>query len=181
MCSIVRLSYATKLYRSTDITYFGWYDGVWAIPEMASGIIVACLPLLAKFFQGLQEMGTLTKIKSSLKVFLNFTVVSSRRRTDDHSAQDYRSSNVPTSRSTKTRPGQYKTLSDRPPLANRSDPNLEDTTFGDDEYNQLETHIMRTINIDTRSEPKGHNRSHSPNSRARPSQGETSHGISGEV
>ena len=181
MCSIIRLSYATKLWRSTDITYYGWYDGLWAILEMASGIIVACLPLSAKFFQGLEEMRTLSKIKSSLKLFRNFTVVASRRRTDDYSAESHISSNAPTSRSTKIRAGQYKTLSDRLPLAKRSHQNLEVTTFGDDEYNQSEAHIMRTINIDTRSEPNVHSRSQSPNSRARTSQPESSHGISGEV
>ncbi|KAM0803469.1 hypothetical protein BDR22DRAFT_970763 [Usnea florida] len=181
VCSIVRLAYATKLYRSTDITYYGWNDALWAIMEMASGIIVACLPLSAKFFQGLEEMGTLSKIRSSLKLFRNFTVVANRRRTDDHSAENYISSSAPTSRTTKMRAGQYKTLSDRLPLAKISHPNLEVTTFGDDEHNQHETHIMRTINIDTRSEPNDHDQFHSLNSQARTSQPDSSHGISGEV
>ena len=181
MSSIVRLAYATKLYRFTDATYYGWNGVLWAILEMASGIIVACLPLMAKFFQGLEEMGTLSKIRSSLKVFRNFSVVANRRRTDDHSAENYISSSAPTTRSTKTRAGQYKSLSDRLPLAKRSHPNLEVTTFGDDEYNKHEAHIMRTINVDIRSEPNEHNRFHSPNSQARISQPESSHGISGEV
>ena len=179
---MIRLSYGVKLYRATDRTYYGWYTGLWTIPEIAAGIIVACLPVLPRFFQGLKEMGTLSKIKSSLKSYLNFTAVASRRRTDDHSAETYISSNAPTSRSTKTRPGQYETLSDSLPLAKRSDNILENTTFGDDEYNQPEARIMRTIVIDTRSESKGHDRSHSPNSRAKVFQGESSsHGISLEV
>ena len=179
---MIRLSYGAKLYQATDVTYYSWYDGLWTLPEMAGGIIVACLPVLPRFFQGLKEMETLSKIKSSLELYLNFTVVASRRRTDDHSAENYMNPNAPASRSTKTRPGQYEVLSDILPLAKRSHGNLENTTFGDDEYNQPEAHIMRTIIIDTRSESKGHNRSHSPNSRAEVFQGESSsHGISVEV
>ena len=148
---------------------------------MASGIIVACLPLSPKFFQGLKEMGTLSKIGSSLKSILKFTIVTSRGSTDNHLAENYTTSNAPTFRGTKMRPRQYKTLSDRSPLAKRSHGNLEDTTFGDDEYNQPEAHIMRTIDIDTHLESNGHDGSHSGKNLATVFQGERSYGTSVEV
>lgn len=156
VCSIVRLFYAIKLYGATDITYHSWYTKLWTAPEVASGIVVACLPLLPKFFQGLKEMGTLSKIGSALKSPLNLTIIAGRRSTDDHSAENHTSLNAPTFRSTILRPGQYKTLSDREPLAKRSHGFLADTTFGDEEYIQAEAHIMRTIDTHTQSESKSH-------------------------
>ena len=180
-CSIGRLSYAVKVYRSADITYYSWYTGLWTLPELAFGIVVACLPLLPKFLQGLKETATPSKIVVSLKSLLKSINVTSRGSTDNYSAGKSTNSNAPTIHRTNLRPGLYKTLSDRLPLGKRSHGNSEFMKFGDDDYYHPEAHIMRTINIDTRSESRGHNRYHSGNSLAMGFQGESAYGISVEA
>lgn len=181
MSAVIRLSYAIKLYRATDLTYYTWLTGVWTLPEMASGIIVACLPVVGKFFQGVKETRAFSRVGSSLKSLFNFTIVASQRSTDNPSAENRTTSNAPTFRNAKVRPGQYETLPDGQPLVNSPRETLTDTTFGDDGDHQSEAYIMRTIDIEAHSESKGHNPSYSTNGPARLWQGEGFYGTNVEA
>ena len=49
--SILRLTYTRKIIDSEDFTYNICLMGLWAFAEISIGIIVACLPLVPRFFQ----------------------------------------------------------------------------------------------------------------------------------
>lgn len=155
VCSILRLSYAVRLYRATDLTYYSWVTGVWTYPEMASGIIVGCLPVSAKFFQGLKERRMFSKFGSSLKSLLHFTTVASRRSIDNYSAETQTTSKGPGFGNKRARPKHYNTLPDGQPLADKTS---TDPTRSEDEHYQPEAYIMRTMDIEAHSEPKDDSR-----------------------
>lgn len=156
VCSIIRLSFAIRLYETTDITYYSWLTGLWTYPEMASGILVACLPVSPKFFQALNEKGAFSKVRTSLKSLLTFTIVSSQKSADSNTAEDQTSLNGPMFRHAK-----YKNLPDGRPLADNSRETWTDATTGEDKHHGPERYIMRTINIDASSEPNDRNLSSS--------------------
>ncbi|KAK1148134.1 hypothetical protein N8T08_010773 [Aspergillus melleus] len=51
--SVVRLAYTVHLYQTDNKSYYSYLAGVWTLPELASGIIVACLPVIPRFIQHL--------------------------------------------------------------------------------------------------------------------------------
>ncbi|KAI9656267.1 MAG: hypothetical protein M1821_004930 [Bathelium mastoideum] len=53
--AIIRVPFTIQLAASEDITWYTWKEGIWTYPEIASGIVAACLPSSAKFFQSLRE------------------------------------------------------------------------------------------------------------------------------
>lgn len=65
--SAVRLNYCIKLQHSKDLTYYSWLAGIWALPEIMFGIVVACLPAFKPFFKNLAQSQFFTDISSSLK------------------------------------------------------------------------------------------------------------------
>ena len=171
VCSIVRLSFAIKLLSTTDITYYAWLTGLWTYPEMASGILVACLPVSPKFFQALNETGAFLKVRTSLRSLLTFTIVSSQKSADSNTAEDQSSLNGPTFRHAK-----YQNLPDGRPLADNSREKLTETITGEDKHHGHETYIMRTIDIAASSEPNSRNHSSSTDGPAKVWQGESTFG-----
>lgn len=53
-CSAVRLFYSVNSLHYHDHTYLGGVLTLWGIGETTAGILALCLPLLPKFFQGVQ-------------------------------------------------------------------------------------------------------------------------------
>lgn len=163
MCSIIRLCYTIELYRTNDITYLVEVLEVWNISEVAAGILCQCLPVLPKFFQELKETKAFSKIGTSLKSFLNFTIFANKRSTDNGLAESNITMNGPTFRNTRVRPNHYESLPGGQPLANSSNKTSSDPTLGVNEHHQPDTYIVRTIDNETHSESKAHNGSYSAN------------------
>ena len=49
--SILRTYYTWKMATSPDITYHMVQMGLWTYAELATGVIISCLPVIPKFFQ----------------------------------------------------------------------------------------------------------------------------------
>ncbi|MCJ1350127.1 MAG: hypothetical protein MMC33_000108 [Icmadophila ericetorum] len=58
IASIIRLLYTIKFVTAKDSTYTIFFVAVWAVVEIAIGIIVGCLPVLPRFFQHLTHSHT---------------------------------------------------------------------------------------------------------------------------
>ncbi|KAI0121425.1 hypothetical protein F4776DRAFT_630805 [Hypoxylon sp. NC0597] len=53
--SAVRLSYAVALQRQSDFSYYSWLTSLWTLPEIAGGIVAACLPVAKAFIASLAQ------------------------------------------------------------------------------------------------------------------------------
>ena len=181
MCSIIRLCYTIELYRTNDITYLVEVLEVWNISDVAARILCQCLPVLPKFFQELKETKAFSKIGTSSKSFLDFTIFANERSTDNDLAECNTTMNEPTFRNTRVRPNHYESLPDGQPLANSPNKTSTDKIFGVNENHQPEAYIMRTIDIDAYSESKAHNGSYSANGIGEIWQGESLYSTNVEV
>ncbi|KAL8760616.1 MAG: hypothetical protein Q9184_003206 [Pyrenodesmia sp. 2 TL-2023] len=68
--SITRLGYAIKRYMSKDKAYYVWIEALCAPAEMASGVIVACVPVSPKFFRTLQQTQIFKALAFSIQALL---------------------------------------------------------------------------------------------------------------
>ncbi|KNG88687.1 hypothetical protein ANOM_003110 [Aspergillus nomiae NRRL 13137] len=69
--SIVKLAFAVSLMQNKEnVSYYSWLEGVWPQPEIASGIVVACLPVLPKLFNSLKQNNRIARMNKSLQVLL---------------------------------------------------------------------------------------------------------------
>ncbi|KAK9413399.1 putative G-protein coupled receptors family 1 profile domain-containing protein [Seiridium unicorne] len=73
VASAIRLVYTVQLQHSPDITYYTWFCGLWSIPEMACGIVVACLPVSKGFINSLSQNKAISGIASSLRKLTTWT------------------------------------------------------------------------------------------------------------
>lgn len=157
VASVVRLVYAVKLYTNTDLTYYSWLAGVWTHPEMASGVIVACLPVSPKFFQMLQHTRFFSRIGSSLQSLLRSTNIGGRRSTGNDSASKQLSPQKVFHRG-KTRPKSYELLSGRQTFddgkAVKPSNSSLNANWGNEGSQQPRAYIMRTVDVDATSEPR---------------------------
>ncbi|KAA8644655.1 uncharacterized protein ATNIH1004_008861 [Aspergillus tanneri] len=65
--SIVRLAYTVVLYHTDNVSYYSFLAGLWTIPELSMGIMVACLPVMPRFFKSFDPEQRLTCLGSSLQ------------------------------------------------------------------------------------------------------------------
>ena len=67
--AIVRLGYAVRFIQNEYYNYSKdlYLLGFWTLPELASGIFAACLPVTPRFFRSLKDSGSLQKLSQSLK------------------------------------------------------------------------------------------------------------------
>ncbi|UDD64236.1 hypothetical protein AFCA_011477 [Aspergillus flavus] len=80
--SIVRLAFAVRLMQNKDnISYYSWLAGFWPQPEIASGIVVACLPVLPKLLNSLKQSGRIARVNKSLQGLISSLSFGSRRIT----------------------------------------------------------------------------------------------------
>ena len=63
----MRLYYIVLLYLATDKSYYTFLAGLWALPEMACGIIVASVPSSPKFFQAMKKAPSVSWISHPLR------------------------------------------------------------------------------------------------------------------
>lgn len=71
IAAIVRLAYTVQLHSNKkDYIYYFWFEGIWTHPEMASGIVVACLPVSGKFFQQLSKSKVVSIMESTVRSLL---------------------------------------------------------------------------------------------------------------
>ena len=88
ICSIIRTIYTIELLISpSDVAFSTWRFGIWTIPEMASGIIVSCLPVSPKFFQTLGETRIISRVKSAMRSLLEISIFTGRRSTGSYSVE----------------------------------------------------------------------------------------------
>ncbi|KAL8729343.1 MAG: hypothetical protein Q9181_005041 [Wetmoreana brouardii] len=146
VASIVRLVYAIKLSISDDISYYSWLTEIWTHPEMASAIIVACLPVSPKFFQRLQQTRFFSWIGISSQVRSN------RRSTKDNSAS-HQITPHGSSRQGKEWPKSFEMLSDNQRLnTGKADGFSEvsaDASLNEIKSQPSEACILRTVDLDT--------------------------------
>ncbi|MCJ1326381.1 hypothetical protein MMC10_003045 [Thelotrema lepadinum] len=86
--SIVRLAYTIILFTSTDTSYYFHFAGTWSIPEVALGIVVACLPMLPKFFQSMNQGSIVTRLGYSIRSLMGKSSSGSRGTTEAIPMQD---------------------------------------------------------------------------------------------
>ncbi|KAJ2985762.1 hypothetical protein NUW58_g5360 [Xylaria curta] len=67
--SAVRLYYAVELRDHHDVSYYAWYAGIWTLPEMGCGILVAALPVAGSFSRHLKQSKLFSSIASSFRGF----------------------------------------------------------------------------------------------------------------
>ncbi|KAL8929032.1 MAG: hypothetical protein Q9208_001475 [Pyrenodesmia sp. 3 TL-2023] len=69
--SIIRLGYSIMTYTHMDKIYYAWVEGEWVLPELASGVIVACVPVFPKFFGSLGQTWVFSRLSSTLQSLLH--------------------------------------------------------------------------------------------------------------
>ncbi|KAI0015070.1 hypothetical protein F4780DRAFT_765759 [Xylariomycetidae sp. FL0641] len=69
--AIVRLVYSVKLQHTEDVTYYAWQVGIWTMPELAGGFVVASLSVAKKFFCSLAETPLASFIQLITRPFTN--------------------------------------------------------------------------------------------------------------
>ena len=118
---------------------------------MASGIVAACLPVSAKFFQGLQDTWLFSKIGSSLNSLLSS---GTGLRTPRATSSGWQQS----TQSTKQRHGKewpsndYKNIPDGQPLASHSvfvssTKSSEEGPFVPEEHARNGVYVMKDIDV----------------------------------
>jgi hypothetical protein len=70
--SAIRVSNSVKNSDSKDITYDENIMALWAISEMACGILAMCLPVSPKFFRSFKDSSLWSGLRSSFYFFLRF-------------------------------------------------------------------------------------------------------------
>ncbi|KAI4118430.1 MAG: hypothetical protein LQ345_001543, partial [Seirophora villosa] len=69
-----------------DKTYYTWIEAQWVLPELASGVIVACVPVFPKFFGSLRQTWISSRLSSTLQTLLRRSSrVGSNRSADEAS------------------------------------------------------------------------------------------------
>ena len=81
--AVVQLFYSVKISQSSDTAFYAWRDVTWVSPELSFGIVVACLPSLAKFSQHIRENPFMAKLGSSIASLLRVRVVASDKGTEN--------------------------------------------------------------------------------------------------
>ena len=127
---------------------------------MAFGIIVACLPVSAKFVQGVGETKAFTKFRISFKSHFNATFASHRSANNDRNENRKTSGEIPFG-NMKARAKRYEAL---PNVQLSSSSHRASTRLAtsENEFHQPEAYTMQTIDLDARSEPRGNNQAFGP-------------------
>ncbi|KAH8432810.1 uncharacterized protein LDX57_010439 [Aspergillus melleus] len=83
--SVVRLAYTVHLYQTDNKSYYSYLAGVWTLPELASGIIVACLPVIPRFVRSVDPNNRLSRLGASVQELLSTVTGGSRQRSRESS------------------------------------------------------------------------------------------------
>lgn len=65
--SVVRLYYSVELEHTEDVAYYSWLAGVWSLPEIMFGSVVASLPGFRPLFREIGHSSFYKKASSSLQ------------------------------------------------------------------------------------------------------------------
>lgn len=82
--SIVRLRYTFQIMHYSDIFYLSGLLNLWAIAEVTCGILAMSLPIVPKFFKGLQD----AKLWSTLRTSLHSLTRSKDEPSNSNAASD---------------------------------------------------------------------------------------------
>lgn len=63
--SVVRLHYSIELEHTEDGAYCTWLAGIWTLPEIMCGIVVASIPSFQPFFREMGQSGFYKRVSSS--------------------------------------------------------------------------------------------------------------------
>ena len=141
--------------------YYTWLTGIWTFPELASGIIVACLPVSARFYQGIKETKALSRVEITLRSLFGSSIFESRRHTEDVSLDEFSKPQTATPRRLKGDESRYKMIPEPQPLkAQTTTPKSRESGV-----QQPQACITRTVDFDVLSEPKGNEMHESINNR----------------
>lgn len=78
--SITRQAYSVITYTHSDKTYYSWIEGQLVLPELASGVIVACVPVFPRFLGSFQETWVFSRLSSTLRSLLHRSSRSGSKR-----------------------------------------------------------------------------------------------------
>ena len=142
---------------------------------MASGIIVACLPVSPKFFQMLQHTRFFSRIGSSLQSLLHST--RSYGSNGDPEVSKHKPPQGLSVRSRKYPPKAYEMLADGQRLKGGA---MEDTSEGslDEGLRQPNGYILRTVDVDATTGPTNDLHDASTHGHERVWQGASSYNVS---
>lgn len=89
-----RLYYSIDLYRTKDFTWGATMMGMWVAAEICSGFLVACIPVLPRFFKSLPF---LVRMGSSIRTIFRFRNSASAKRSTmgPRSDEEYRAQRGP--------------------------------------------------------------------------------------
>ena len=132
-----------------------WLSGLCVFPEAASGIVAACLPVSPKFFQSVEKTGFYLRMSSALQSLLSIAGRKSSRYNSDR-----RRISLPKVSSCRQKPwsGNRQEPLDDQFLNDENTVDLSaespDARRGNGRSQDPRTYILRTISIETRTEPK---------------------------
>lgn len=142
------------LFHNDDKTYYFGLMGLWISAEFTAGFLVACLPVLPKFSQSLEEKKLTAVFGSSWQSFLEVLKISARskmgNRSDDSKSWNDSNRTQP-AHNTVTSDGYKMTLVPDKLHARGIEP--QEPLVQCPENRTREWGILRSIHIVTKSEP----------------------------
>ena len=151
----MRLAYSVKVFHSTDLTYYFFKMNIWSLPELAVGIIIACLPVFGKLAQKVKENIPAGSIGSSLSSLFRFSIFTNRGDTSDDSQASPRESYEKYGKAPRVKTKRYKEVPDHQSLGSQPH-EVSISSYDNIEGGHGKDYIMRTIDIEAQSGPKTH-------------------------
>lgn len=151
----MRLGYSVKVFHSVDFTYYFFKMTIWSLPELAIGIIIACLPVFGKLAQKVKERISVGSLGFSLSSLLKSSIFTSRKDTNDQSRESSRESFVKFGTAPREAMKAYMEIPDHH-LGNSKPHGVSISSFDGIEGRERDQYIMRTIDIEAQSGPRTH-------------------------
>ena len=151
----MRLGYSVKVFHSTDFTYYFFKMTIWSLPELAVGIIVACLPVFGKLAQKAKENISIGFVGSSISSLFRFSIFTNRGDTSDESQASSRDPYEKYGKAPRVKTKSYKEVPDHQSLGSQPH-DVSINSYDGTEEDQRGHYIMRTIDIEAQSGPKTH-------------------------
>ena len=155
VCSLVRLGYSVKVFHSVDFTYYFFKMTMWSLPELAVGIIIACLPVFGKLAQKVKESISVGSLGFSLSSLLKSSIFTGHKDTNDQSQQSSRESFEKFGTAPRKAMKAYREIPDHH-LVDSKPHEVSISSFNGIEGHERDHYIMRTIDIEAQSGPRTH-------------------------
>jgi hypothetical protein len=153
VASIVRLHYAIELSQSSDITYYTSLMGLLTLPEMASGIVIVCLPVSPKFFQSFKEIKFFSSMGASWRSILRVSGSRSFWTSGSRSGEASSNNNKKWTRHNGAVKDSYEMTHGRREGSSDSKMPINTSLEGPQDW-KANSQFMRTVQITSKDEPR---------------------------